>query len=96
MCLSIKLFDCKIDHIGTASHVYFDEGMNDLPFNTILPNQRELERVEQGDKFPVELNKINTYNEFHFYVYHSFKIGEDIGNQAQIYQSYFWSQTCKR
>ena len=36
----------------------FDEGMNDLPMNLIPSNQRDIERVEQGNKFPVEPNEV--------------------------------------
>ena len=42
--------------------------MNDLPSNSIPPNQRDLERVEQGDKFPAKPGEIDVDKEFKFFV----------------------------
>ena len=46
----------------------FDEGMNDLPSNLIPPNQCDLERVEQGNKFPAKPNEVYIDKEFKFFV----------------------------
>ena len=47
----------------------FDEGMNDLPSKMLPPNQRDLERAEQGDKFPAEPDEVDVADELQFYVY---------------------------
>ena len=54
---------------GGANHVTFDEGMNDLPFNNLPPNQRDLERAELGDKFSAEPDEVDVANKLHFYLY---------------------------
>ena len=43
--------------------------MNDLPSNLVPPNQRDLERVEQGDKFLAEPDEVDVDKEFKFFVY---------------------------
>ena len=50
--------------------------MNDLPSNLVPPNQRDLERVEQGDKFPAEPDKVDVDKEFKFFVYPFSKMEE--------------------
>ena len=48
--------------------------MNDLPSNLVPPNQRDLERVEQGDKFPAEPDNVD--KDFKFFVYPFSKMKE--------------------
>ena len=43
--------------------------MNDLPFKFLPPNQRDLERAKQGDKFPAEPEEVSVEDELQFYVY---------------------------
>lgn len=43
---NIKWYDYNTGHIGTTNHVLFDEDINDLTYDAIPPNQRDLERVE--------------------------------------------------
>ena len=43
--------------------------MNDLSFNTLPPNQRDLERAELGDKFPAEPDEVDVADELQFYLY---------------------------
>ena len=43
--------------------------MNDLPFNTLPPNKRDLERAELGDKFPAEPAEVDVSDELQFYLY---------------------------
>ena len=50
--------------------------MNDLPSSLVLPNQRDLERVEQGDKFPAEPDEVDVDKEFKFFFYIFSKIEE--------------------
>ena len=52
-------YNCNTGKIGKASHVRFDEGMNDLLSNLIPPKQHDLEHVEKCIKFPVEANEDN-------------------------------------
>ena len=54
----------------------FDKGMNDLPSDLIFPNQRNFERVEQGNKFSVEPEKVDVDKEFKFFVYPFSKMEE--------------------
>ena len=43
--------------------------MNDLPFKMLPPNQRALERAEEGDKLPAEPEEVDVADELQFYVY---------------------------
>ena len=52
--------------------------MNDLPSNLVPPNQRDLERIEQGNKFPAEPDEVDTDKEFKFFVYPFFKMEEQL------------------
>ena len=61
--------NCETGHIGPANHVKFDKGMNDLPFNNLSPNQRDLERTELGDKFPAKPEEVEFADKLQFYVY---------------------------
>ena len=60
---NILWYNCVTGKIGPTNHVKFDEGMNDLPFNLLPPNQRDLEPVKQGDKFPDESEEFDVENE---------------------------------
>ena len=62
-------YNCDTGNIGSANYVTFDEGMNDLPFNNLPPNQRDLERAELGDKFPAEPEDVDVADELQFYLY---------------------------
>ena len=42
--------------------------MNDLLSNLVPPNQRDLERVEQGDKFSAESDEVDVDKGFKFFV----------------------------
>ena len=66
---NILWYNCETGNIGPANHVTFDEGMNDLPFKMLPPNQRDLERAKQGDKFPVEPKEVDIADGLQFYVY---------------------------
>ena len=46
----------------------FDKDMNDLPSKLISPNQRDLERAEQGDRFPAEPTEVDTQDESQMFV----------------------------
>ena len=37
--------------------------MNNLPFKLLPPNQRDLERTKQGEKFPAEPDEVDTQEE---------------------------------
>ena len=52
--------------------------MNDLPFELLPPNQNDLERAEQGDKFPVEPDEVDTQDKLQFYVYPFAKMEEKL------------------
>ena len=43
--------------------------MDDLPFKNLPPNQRDLERAEQGSKFPAEPEEVDIKDELQFYLY---------------------------
>ena len=43
--------------------------MNDLPFNTLPPNQQDLERAELRDKFPAKPDEVDVADELQFYLY---------------------------
>ena len=74
--LTLLWYNCETGKIGTTNHVHFDEDMNDLPSNSIPSNQRDLERVEQGNKFPAKPNEVDVDKEFKFFVYPFFKMEE--------------------
>ena len=50
--------------------------MNNLPANLIPPNQRDLERIEQGNKFPAKAEEVDIDKEFNFFVYPFAKMRE--------------------
>ena len=66
---NILWYNCETGNVGPASHVTFDEGMNDLPFKMLPPNQHDLERAELGDKFPAKPDEVDVEEELQFYVY---------------------------
>ena len=73
---NILWYNCERGKIGPTNQVKFDEGMNDLPFNNLLSNQRDLERAELGNKLPAELEEIEVEDELQFYVYPFAKMEE--------------------
>ena len=62
-------YNCDTGFIGGANHVTFDEEMNDLPFNNLPTNQRDLERAELGNKFSAEPEEVDVANKLQFYLY---------------------------
>ena len=82
--LNILWYNCEIGKVGPANHVTFDEGMHDLPFKMLPPNQRDLERAELGDKFPAKPDEVNVADELWFYVYPFAKM---ISKQMQVLSS---------
>ena len=52
--------------------------MNNLPSNLVTPNQRDLERVEQGNKFPAEPDEVDADKEFKFFIYSFSKMEEKL------------------
>ena len=56
--------------------VRFDEGINDLPHDFILPNQRDLECTKQGEAFPAEADGVQAHKFFQLYVYSFAKMKE--------------------
>ena len=62
---NIIWYDMETSRVKIAKHARFDEGMNDLPFDSIPPNVHHLVRSRQGDPFPPE-SKASTVAEFHF------------------------------
>ena len=58
--------------------------MNDLPSNLVPPNQRDLERIEQGDKFPAKPDEVNVDKEFKFFVYPFFKMEKNYCVSVQL------------
>ena len=75
---NILWYNCETDNIWPANHVKFDEGMNDLPFKNLHPNQRDLERAEQGDKFPAKLEEVYVEDKLKFYFYSFAKMEEKV------------------
>ena len=65
----ILWYNYETGNIRPANHVTFNKCMNDLPFKMLPPNQRDLERAEQGNKFPTEPDKVSVEDELQFYVY---------------------------
>ena len=61
--------------IGTA-YVFFDKGMNNLPFDLILPNQNDLERAKQDEVFPAKPDEVEADKILQFYVYPFTKMEE--------------------
>ena len=66
---NILWYNCETGNIGPANHITFDKGMNDLPFKMLPPNQRNLERAEQGNKCPAKPKEVDVADELQFYVY---------------------------
>ena len=52
--------------------------MNNLPFKLLLPNQRNLERAKQGDKFLAKPKEVGVEDELQFYVYPFVKMEEKL------------------
>ena len=56
---NILWYNCESGKFVPANHVKFNEGMNDLPFKLLPPNQRDSERAEQGDKSSAKSEKVD-------------------------------------
>ncbi|MCE2996259.1 MAG: hypothetical protein LW863_11705 [Flammeovirgaceae bacterium] len=54
---NILWYNPETSRVMIAKHARFDEGMNDLPFDSIPPNVQLLQRVQAGAPFPAELNE---------------------------------------
>ena len=52
--------------------------MSDLPFKLLHLNQRDLERAEQGDKFPAKPKEVDVEDKLQFYVYPFAKIEKNL------------------
>ena len=63
---NILWYNCETGKIEPANHVKFDEGINDLPFKILLPNQRGLERAEQVDKYLAKPEEVDVEDELQF------------------------------
>jgi len=66
---NILWYDVDTERVKIASHVRFDEGMNDLPIDRIPPNVQHLERVQQGHPIPAETEEVDTSSDLHFYIH---------------------------
>ena len=55
--------------MGGTNHVTLDEGINDLSFNNLPPNQHNLDRAKLGDKLFAEPEEVDVANELQFYLY---------------------------
>ena len=75
---NIVWYNCETGNIGPANHVKFDEGMNDLPYKNVTPNQRDLEGAEQGDKFLAKPKEVDDEDEIQFYIYPFAKMEEKL------------------
>ena len=62
---NIIWYDPETSRVKIAKHARFDEGMNDLPFDSIPPNVQHLVRSRQGDPHPAEPTE-STVDEFCF------------------------------
>ena len=51
---NIIWFDPESAHVKVVKHAHFDEGMNDLPFDEILPNVQHLMQSKDGNTIPPE------------------------------------------
>ena len=58
-------YDVNSQDIKYATHLRYDEGMNDLPFEEIPPNVQHLQRKEDGNRLPLEKDFQNT-QQLHF------------------------------
>ena len=62
---NITWFDPETDRVKIATHVRFDEGMNDIPMDATPPNVQHLQRSELGERFPSESQETSV-DKFHF------------------------------
>ena len=53
-------FDLDTEHVKTAKHAKFDEGMNDSPMTESPPNTTHSQRSELGQPFPEDENELTT------------------------------------
>ena len=59
---NIMWYDNVTDRVKIAKHARFDEGMNDLPFDSIPPNVQHLTRVRQGKPLPKDMKESSLDN----------------------------------
>ena len=65
---NILLNNHDTGRIGPVNHGCCDEGMNDLPFKLIPPNEHDLEQSEQDNNFSAEPTEVDTQDELLFIV----------------------------
>ena len=56
---NILWYDEETHHVNIATHVRFDEGMNDLPHDMLPPNVTHLQRLQAGDPIPIEQHPVS-------------------------------------
>lgn len=56
---NILWYDPETSRVKIAKHARFDEGMNDLPLDSIPPNVIHLQRAQQGGPIPTEQNEVS-------------------------------------
>ena len=57
---NILWYDLETTRVKIAFHARFDEGMNDLPFESLPPNVKHLQRTDEGQPFPIEPDTVST------------------------------------
>ena len=62
---NILWYDAETNRVKIAKHARFDEGLNDLPFDSIPPNVHHLTRVRQCEPVPMEEEE-TSIDEWHF------------------------------
>ena len=55
---NILWYDEETHCVKIATHIRFDEGMNDLPHDMLPPNVMHLQRLQDGTPFPIEPNDV--------------------------------------
>ena len=81
--------------VKMASHVRFDEGMNDLPIDAIPPNVQHLQRSEFGKTYPEESVE-TSINEFHLYRNPFSETLEKTAGIETLQTSNLWTHTKSR
>ena len=61
-------YEVVTNNVKLASHACFDEGMNDLPIDAILPNVQHLQRVDDGLPFDMDPSETIT-EDFKFFIH---------------------------
>ena len=64
---NILWYDVETNRVKIAFHARFDEGMNDLPFESLPPNVKHLQRTDEDKPFPIEPAEVSA-SSFTFYV----------------------------